>query len=94
MFPFKGLSWIVRQIQHAVEEEQALGAETITRELTELYMMLETGRITEEEFDAQEADLLDRLDEIQGIGDADDPYDPEQDEWDEPDEPDEGDRDE
>ncbi|MCG8638171.1 MAG: gas vesicle protein GvpG [Desulfobacterales bacterium] len=70
MFPFKGLSWIVRQIQHAVEEEQALGAENITRELSELYMMLETGRITESEFDEREAELLDLLDEIQGRVDA------------------------
>ena len=70
MFPFKGLAWIARQIQHAVEEEQALGAENITRELSELYMMLETGRITEAEFDEREAELLDLLDEIQGRADA------------------------
>ena len=33
-------------------------------------MMLETGRITEAEFDEREAELLDLLDEIQGRADA------------------------
>ena len=66
LFPFKSISWIVRQIHHAVEEEQALEEENITRELSQLYMMLETGRITEDEFDRREAEFLDRLDEIQG----------------------------
>jgi len=31
-------------------------------------MMLETGKITEAEFDAREKELLDRLDEIQERG--------------------------
>jgi hypothetical protein len=31
-------------------------------------MMLETGRITEDEFDTREKELLDRLDEIQERG--------------------------
>ena len=86
MFPFKGLAWIARQIQHAVEEEQALGAENITRELSELYMMLETGRITEAEFDEREAELLDLLDEIQGRIDAgeDAPDEDRDEDWDEP----------
>jgi hypothetical protein len=31
-------------------------------------MMLETGKISEDEFDSREKDLLDRLDEIQVRG--------------------------
>lgn len=38
--------------------------EEITAQLRELYMMLETGRLTEAEFDEQEGPLLDRLDAI------------------------------
>jgi len=66
--PIKGIFWIFRELHKAAQEELATEAETITQELSELYMMLETGRITEEEFDAREKELLDRLDEIQERG--------------------------
>ena len=56
--------WIFREIHHAVEEEKANEADAITAKLSELYMMLETGQMTEEEFDAAEKALLDRLDAI------------------------------
>jgi Gas vesicle protein G len=62
--PFKGLYWIFKEIRGAVEEEQAGEADRITAQLSELYMMLETGKMTEEEFDAAEKVLLDRLDAI------------------------------
>ena len=64
MAPARGLFWIFRKIQHAVAEEQANEAEAITTRLSELYMMLETGQMTEAEFDAAEKALLDRLDAI------------------------------
>lgn len=62
--PTRGLLWIFKEIQHAVEAEQANEAEAITTKLSELYMMLETGQMTEAEFDAAEKVLLDRLDVI------------------------------
>jgi hypothetical protein len=68
LFPMKGIFWIFREIHNAAQQELATEAETITVELSELYMMLETGRITEAEFDIQEKELLDRLDEIQERG--------------------------
>jgi hypothetical protein len=68
LFPIKSILWIFREIHNAAQQELATEAETITAELSELYMMLETGRITEAEFDAQEKELLDRLDEIQERG--------------------------
>lgn len=68
LFPIKGIFWIFRELHKAAQEELATEAETITEELSELYMMLETGRITEDEFDAREKELLDRLDEIQERG--------------------------
>jgi hypothetical protein len=62
--PARGLLWIFKEIHHAVEEEQANEAEAITAKLSELYMMLETGQMTEAEFDVAEKALLDRLDAI------------------------------
>ena len=64
MAPARGLFWIFKEIHHAAEEEQANEAEAITTKLSELYMMLETGQMTEAEFDAAEKALLDRLDAI------------------------------
>ena len=63
-FPVRGILWTFREIHNAAQEEQANEAEAITAELSELYMMLETGKITETEFDTREKTLLDRLDGI------------------------------
>jgi len=63
-FPVRSILWTFREIYNAAQEEQANEAEAITAELSELYMMLETGKITEAEFDTREKTLLDRLDGI------------------------------
>ncbi len=63
--PIHGLLWIFGKIHDAAQEEIAGEADAITVELRELYMMLETGRITEAEFDARERTLLDRLEAVQ-----------------------------
>jgi hypothetical protein len=63
--PAKGLLWVFREIHDAAQQELAGESETITAALSELYMRLETGQITEAEFDAQETTLLDRLDRLQ-----------------------------
>jgi len=67
-FPVRSILWTFREIYNAAQEEQANEAEAITAELSDLYMMLETGKITEAEFDQREKDLLDRLEEIQARG--------------------------
>ena len=64
LFPVRSILWIFREIHNAALEEQAGEADRITAQLSELYMMLETGKITEEEFDTAEKVLLDRLDAI------------------------------
>ena len=64
-FPIKGIFWVLREIHNAAQEETANEGKAITLELSDLYMMLETGKITEGEFSDREKDLLDRLDEIQ-----------------------------
>jgi Gas vesicle protein G len=64
--PITGFLWIFREIHNAAEQEMANDAEAITNELGDLYMMLETGKISEKEFEALEKALLDRLDQLQG----------------------------
>lgn len=64
MAPAKGLMWIFREIHAAAQEELEGEHERITAQLSELYMMLDAGRITEAEFDIQEKNLLDRLEEL------------------------------
>lgn len=67
-FPVRSILWTFREIYNAAQEDVANEAEAITAELSDLYMMLETGKITEAEFDQREKELLDRLEEIQARG--------------------------
>jgi hypothetical protein len=62
--PIKGINWIFRKIHELAEEELVGEADRIRDNLTELYMLLETGQISEEEFEQQETLLLDRLDAL------------------------------
>jgi hypothetical protein len=66
--PVRGILWIFREMYNAAWEDIENEADSITADLSELYMMLETGKITESEFDSLEKELLDRLDEIQEQG--------------------------
>ena len=66
--PMKGFFAIFREIHKAAEQEAANEADAIRTRLSELYMMLETGQLTEQEFDQQERELLDRLDVIEARG--------------------------
>jgi hypothetical protein len=65
LFPVTSILWVFREVHDAAQQELADESESITVELSRLYMLLETGRIAEEEFDAREKELLDRLDEIE-----------------------------
>lgn len=83
--PFTSLLWVFKEIHKAVQQEKAGEAEGVTRSLSELYMKLETGAITEKQFAAEEKELLDWLDEIErrnlgGDGKADDEFGDESDE--------------
>jgi hypothetical protein len=73
LFPVNSILWVFREIGKIAQEELAGEAKTITEQLRMLYMQLETGRITEEEFEAGEKRLLDRLDAIESrMADEDD----------------------
>ena len=65
LFPVRSILWIFREIHHAAQEEIAGEADGITARLSELYMMLETGQMSEADFDVEEKKLLDRLDVIE-----------------------------
>jgi hypothetical protein len=65
--PVKGIFWVFKKIHQSVNEELENRQKRTRSELSELYMQLETGRITEEEFDAKEKQLLDRLDQIKAM---------------------------
>jgi gas vesicle protein GvpG len=56
--------WVMRKVHEAAQEELANDATRITTDLSELHRQLETGAISESEFDAREKEMLDRLDLI------------------------------
>jgi hypothetical protein len=64
-FPVRGILWIFREIHKAASEELGNEAESITDQLRNLYMQLETSRISEQQFEEQEKLLLDRLDKLE-----------------------------
>jgi hypothetical protein len=61
LFPAHGVGWLVDKVRQAAQQELENESDHLRAELGELYMMLETHQITEEEFTAREATLLDRL---------------------------------
>jgi hypothetical protein len=73
--PIKGIHWIFKEVHKLAEEELSGESDRIRESLVELYMQLETEKITEEEFELQESSLLDRLDALDEddvmIGDED-----------------------
>ena len=63
--PFKGLLWIFEEIHEAARQEVENETEELKTALAELYMQLDTGQISEEEFTAEESRLLDRLEALE-----------------------------
>jgi hypothetical protein len=69
-FPARGLALLFREIHKAALQERDREADAIRAELSRLYLMLETNRLTEREFEKKEQALLDRLERIESA-DAD-----------------------
>lgn len=63
--PARGLGFVFRSVHDAVEKELDQEREQIRRQLLEIYELVETGELGEEEFEALEDQLLDRLDELE-----------------------------
>lgn len=93
--PAKGFMWIVRELAKAAEQEQASERDGLMRQLQSLHMKLETGAVTQDEFDELEQSILDRLDALAGESpeDATDDDEDEDDGDEHEDEDDDGDED-
>ncbi len=68
MSPMNGLTFIMREIAHAVDEAREAGRKAIMSDLQELHRQIENGAITEPEFELRETVLLDRLEALSGNG--------------------------
>jgi hypothetical protein len=68
MSPMTFLTFMAREIAHAVDEKREADRRAIMTELQELHRMIEQGTITEAEFDTRETALLDRLEGPSGNG--------------------------
>lgn len=68
LFPVRGILFVFQEIYASVQEEFADESLALHAELSQLYAMLETGKITQGEFEAREKDLLDRLEKIDSLG--------------------------
>jgi hypothetical protein len=62
--PFNSLIWVFKEIHNEAQQEVDGEAENLSQALSELYKLLETGELTDEQFTVEEKVLLDRLDEI------------------------------
>ena len=80
LFPMRGLLFVFKEIHEAVAQEIENESQTIRNRLSELYVLLESGQISEDEFAAEEGELLDRLDEIESGEDEDEEPEEEPDE--------------
>jgi hypothetical protein len=68
--PARGLMAVFRNIHEAAQEELAHEGEAIRNQLSEMYRLLETGQLSEEEFDCRERELLDRLETVEARDEA------------------------
>ena len=62
--PARGLIFVLNELAKKAREE-LLDDGSVKHELREIYMLLETGRISEQEFDRRERRLVRRLEEIE-----------------------------
>lgn len=69
--PVKGFMWIVRELHNAAQQELKSESDQLTHRLSTLYMMLETGQVTQDEFERQEHEILTRLEALDAAADAD-----------------------
>lgn len=65
LFPLKGVLWIGKKLDEAVQAELEENKVALQQKLSELYMQLSLGDITEEEFDEAEALVLDQMEAME-----------------------------
>jgi len=64
--PFNGFLFIVKEVAKAAEQEMEQSRNALMQELSGLHAQLETGQISEEEFDELEQSILDTLEAMGG----------------------------
>jgi hypothetical protein len=62
--PLRGLMFVLEKINESVQKEQEAEEQAIMAELSALHRSLDSGTITDAEFDLREQDLLGRLDRL------------------------------
>jgi hypothetical protein len=63
--PFRGVKFIAESVHDAAREHIENERQALRDEINDLYMQLEIGEITEEEFERREEEILDRLEELE-----------------------------
>lgn len=63
--PARGISFVFRSVHDAVSEHIDGERDALREELSQLYLMLERGELSEDAFDEREEEILDRLDELE-----------------------------
>jgi hypothetical protein len=78
--PFRGIKFVAEAVHDAAQDHIENERQTLRDELNDLYMQLDIGEITEEEFERREEEILDRLEaleetesELEGSDDEDAP---------------------
>jgi hypothetical protein len=66
LFPGRALLFVFKEITKTAQEE-LLDDEGVRQELREIYMLLETDRISEQEFNRRERMLIRRLEAIESM---------------------------
>jgi len=65
---FKGLIWIAKEIQEACASSREEELLALRQDLVRMYSLLESGQMTEEEFDMQEQRIVAQLDQLEQGG--------------------------
>ena len=71
--PLKGLTAVCRQVHAAAVQELDNQRKAVMAAMMELHKQLETGLISESEFEIEEAKLLERLEDIETTLNPDSP---------------------
>lgn len=70
MLPIRGLVALCRELQEQADAEQEAEKVSARDQLIGLYMQLETGQITQVEFDASEARLMSLIEDLSPPGEV------------------------
>lgn len=65
MSPFKRFMFLAREVANAVDKEKENQKLNLMTDLTALHKMLESGEISDDDFDDREAEILDLLERFE-----------------------------